>query len=217
MRNGFTLAEVLLVLSVIGIVAALTIPTLIQKVSKDQYVSKLKKEYSTLSQAFLLLQTENGGTLTGNIFTAGKTHVDLINALATKINIIKNCGTGTGCWYSSSTYQLNGNIFEANADTTSTGGRAVLADGTLLYTYNYANDCTSDWGTGPIDGKACTFVSLDLNGVSGPNTLGRDIFRFYITQTGVYPYGTYDSSVCDSSSNGTGCSGKVLSEGTMNY
>lgn len=42
-KHGFTLSEVLLVLSVMGVVAALTIPTLINSVSKDQYASRLKR------------------------------------------------------------------------------------------------------------------------------------------------------------------------------
>lgn len=62
---GFTLAEVLLVLSVIGVVAALTIPTLIQKVNDDQYKVKWKKTYSVVSQIGTSLFSEYGGSLKG--------------------------------------------------------------------------------------------------------------------------------------------------------
>jgi len=41
--KAFTLAEVLLTLAIIGVVAALTIPAVITKVTKDQYVTGLKK------------------------------------------------------------------------------------------------------------------------------------------------------------------------------
>lgn len=52
MKNkGFTLAEVLITLGIIGIVAALTIPTLIQNINGARYKSKFKKSVSTLSQA----------------------------------------------------------------------------------------------------------------------------------------------------------------------
>jgi len=47
MKNGFTLAEVLLTLAIIGAVEALTIPAVVTKVTKDHYIVGLKKAYST--------------------------------------------------------------------------------------------------------------------------------------------------------------------------
>ncbi|MBP7212243.1 prepilin-type N-terminal cleavage/methylation domain-containing protein, partial [bacterium] len=49
-KTAFTLAEVLITLGIIGIVAALTIPTLMNKSQKQQTVTALKKSYSTFSQ-----------------------------------------------------------------------------------------------------------------------------------------------------------------------
>lgn len=51
MKNGFTLAEVLITLGVIGVVAALTLPTLIANYKKNVTVNKVKKFYSVMSQA----------------------------------------------------------------------------------------------------------------------------------------------------------------------
>ena len=59
-RNGFTLAEVLITFAIIGIVAALTIPTLVTKYQKKQTVSGLKVAYSILSNAAKLSEAENG-------------------------------------------------------------------------------------------------------------------------------------------------------------
>ena len=58
--KAFTLAEVLITLSIIGVVAALTIPTLIQRTGNEELVSRLQKAYSTLSQATEAIMTENG-------------------------------------------------------------------------------------------------------------------------------------------------------------
>ena len=58
--RGFTLAEVLITLVIIGFIAAMTIPTLINKTNNQEYVSKLKKAYSTLSQATNRIITEEG-------------------------------------------------------------------------------------------------------------------------------------------------------------
>ena len=59
-KFGFTLAEVLITLGIIGVVAALTIPTLIANYTKKQTVSKLKQSYSILAQAITSAQVDNG-------------------------------------------------------------------------------------------------------------------------------------------------------------
>lgn len=46
MKNGFTLAEVLITLGIIGVVAAMTMPTLIQKNQDKELISRIKKTYS---------------------------------------------------------------------------------------------------------------------------------------------------------------------------
>ena len=52
MKRGFTLAEVLITLGIIGIVAAMTMPTLIGNYQKNVTVNRLKKNYATISQMF---------------------------------------------------------------------------------------------------------------------------------------------------------------------
>ena len=59
-KNAFTLAEILITLGVIGIVAAMTLPALIQKQQKKEISVSLKKLYSAMSQAILMSQTVNG-------------------------------------------------------------------------------------------------------------------------------------------------------------
>ncbi len=61
-RHAFTLAEVLITLGIIGIVAAMTMPTLIQSYKRKSYSTKLKKFYSTMQQAIQLSEVENGST-----------------------------------------------------------------------------------------------------------------------------------------------------------
>ncbi len=60
MKKAFTLAEVLITLGIIGVVAALTIPSLIQKHREQVAVTKVKKAYSMISQAYLMAIAENG-------------------------------------------------------------------------------------------------------------------------------------------------------------
>lgn len=59
-KRAFTLAEVLITLGIIGVVAALTLPTLIQKQQEQATVVSVKKFYSAFSQAYLQAIEENG-------------------------------------------------------------------------------------------------------------------------------------------------------------
>lgn len=60
MKKGFTLAEVLITLGIIGIVAAMTMPALIQKQNNTITETRLKKFYSVFNQAILMSVKDNG-------------------------------------------------------------------------------------------------------------------------------------------------------------
>lgn len=60
LRKGFTLAEVLITLGIIGIIAAMTLPAIMSKYRENVTMSKLKKFYSTMSQAQLRSIADNG-------------------------------------------------------------------------------------------------------------------------------------------------------------
>ncbi len=79
MKKGFTLAEVLITLGIIGVVAAMTIPTLIQNTNSVKFASQFKKSISTLSQAALMAQAQ----------------YDVDYAGAKTASTAANCGTDT--------------------------------------------------------------------------------------------------------------------------
>lgn len=60
LKQAFTLAEVLITLGIIGIVAAMTVPTLIANIQRKNYTTKLKKFYSTMNQAVISAEDEFG-------------------------------------------------------------------------------------------------------------------------------------------------------------
>ncbi|MDR1327121.1 MAG: type II secretion system GspH family protein, partial [Heliobacteriaceae bacterium] len=59
-RTGFTLAEVLITLGIVGVVAALVMPGLINEYEKHVTTTRVKSFYSTISNAVLLAENENG-------------------------------------------------------------------------------------------------------------------------------------------------------------
>lgn len=217
MKKGFTLSEVMLVLSVIGVIAALTIPGVVQNTQNKQTVTKLKKIYSTISQSAQMLMVDNDGTLEGNYFS-GSSNNNTLNAFASKMTLIKTCMTGVaGCWYTTPITQKNGNLWSSNPDNS--GARGVLADGSLLIFNDYSGDCTYNQGSGPLQNSLCGDIYVDINGSQNPNQWSRDIFRFWITKNGVYPAGLFnDGNDCGTGSNyGYGCAAKIIQENNMNY
>ena len=94
-RCAFTLAEVLITLGIIGVVAAMTMPSLIANHREKQIVAQLKKTYSVLQQAFLQAEVKHGeAKYWGNIVATetGETdeNGDPIKDYSTTINVLNH-------------------------------------------------------------------------------------------------------------------------------
>ena len=111
-KFAFTLAEVLITLGIIGVVAAMTIPTLMQKYYEKQTVAKLKETYSILSQALKSASQEEGLPEEWDCNKADKESAEKGAAILKKyIKVATDCGTTdtTGsCLYNGDYYNLNG-------------------------------------------------------------------------------------------------------------
>ena len=224
-KTGFTLAEVLVTLAVIGVIAALTIPGILQNAEKKQLAARAKTAFSIMSQATNQLIADNDGNLAGNCFVGDLQQEQVLNCYAGKLSIIKNCGTGTGCFPDVMYKYLNGSDW-ANINHYNRG-KAILNNGMSVYFFDDNGDCSTDYGDGPMN-YTCGGIMADVNGFNGPNTIGRDLFRMYITKTGIYPAGgnyissswtgsNYSQSCNPNIANGNGCLGRILKEGAMNY
>jgi len=219
-RKAFTLAEILITLTVIGVVAALTIPNLLQKTNDAELKAAVKRAYGNLTQAYLQLSAENAGI--ENVFSGdGSASADMnaMNAFLTKLSYIKNCGNGTGCWYNTKLRLLNGVAETNDFDTYWAGsfGKAILADGSMVIMDDQNNGNCNSTGEGPLAGLCAEFY-FDVNGAKPPNMRGKDYLIFHITKTGVYPAGSFnDGTTCVSNGNTwqtcNGCAYKYLSEG----
>lgn len=77
-KLGFTLAEVLITLGIIGVVAALTIPVLMNGFIKNQIGTRLQKTYSMIYQAIKLSENDNGTTNTWDYGTTNDGNATLV-------------------------------------------------------------------------------------------------------------------------------------------
>lgn len=203
---GFTLAEVLITLGIIGVVAAITIPTLISSYKKNVYITQLKKTYSQLTQALKQMAADkNCGNdlICSGLFGTGNTTITLGDTLVTYLTTSKNCrnGTNQGCF--SVNYNSNYDGTGTNNATVDSQGwwyKFITADGISIGVRSFApNNCSDNWSTGRSGemSQTCAEIFIDLNGAKGPNYWGRDIFSFYITNgkgAGIYQRGGRDDN-----------------------
>ncbi len=76
-KNGFTLAEVLITLGIIGVVAAITMPSLIKHYQQQVVISRLKKFYTNINQAIKMSEVENGSCENWDMPTGDGNYVGL--------------------------------------------------------------------------------------------------------------------------------------------
>jgi type II secretory pathway pseudopilin PulG len=176
-KAAFTLAETLIAIGIIGVVSALTIPTLMHKYRETVMVNKLKKTYSELQQAVKLSEAENGDT-TGWDYSIGSANFAEKYIMP---YLAKSHSKNKGAFYR---YSLNGTSKGRQADTSYYYVDKVIGISARHTARTDMND---------ID-YADIFV--DLNGDSGANRLGNDVFQFTIFNYTYKTGGWVLTSVC---------------------
>ena len=170
-KSGFTLAEVLITLGIIGVVAAITIPGLLTTHKAQRLKSQFLESYSIIQQAFKQMETDDV-SLDPNTYPTGTFYQTFMNYLQAPFDCGKsNNSSGKKilpCYdYSNAakTYKsLDGK--STVAYNWFDDGQIALQNGTLLLIENYT-DINQLW------------VSVDLNGFNNPpNRWGYDLFTF---------------------------------------
>lgn len=182
--NGFTLAEVLITLGIIGVVAALTIPTLVKSYQQQVVISAVQKFYSTMAQAIKASEIDNGqiGTwdfpvVDGNGAPGSATVTFLNTYILPYLKISKKCDldTSTSCW--NAVLKPNGTSSTLMTNTDANIAKYTLQDGSEVAFKGFNNNVS-----------IATLV--DINGAKAPNTLGNDVFAFVIAKQYGQPLNT---------------------------
>ena len=215
MKKGFTLAEVLITLVIIGVIAALTIPNLIQKYTEQTTVKKLQKFYSTLSNAYNLAMKDNGPAnewgLIADTASANKIY-DLL--FKPYFKITKNCGTdNTGNCITNNNYKYLDNTEYASYGGNNGFYKVTLDDGAAVFWRGYTLY------------SASIAILYDVNGQKGPNMWGRDLFDFLVKKDKVFPTGIPSgeysaasfNNECKLTGRGGSCAAWVIYKGNMDY
>ena len=208
-KTAFTLAEVLITLGIIGVVAAMTIPTVVAKYQHKVLETQFKKAYSILYQLVLQVQNDTGMPLNVKDYSYAYTgdQWKLYNTL--KPYIIANFCTTKGCidrikvdenddrpvqaYQNMKEYKTYNNKVNTSSYYMESGG-FILPDGMSIYIENY--------------NERNLMLSVDINGVQKrPNRWGHDLFTFSIdNETGKLIPNGYDGAYHGSVNRDTYCS-----------
>jgi prepilin-type N-terminal cleavage/methylation domain-containing protein len=187
MTKGFTLAEVLITLGVIGIVAALTIPNVITNYKKKQTVTQLKATYSIINQAIKMSEAENGDISGWN---RNMSRFEFYNTyLVPYLKIIDTRYYGQ-IKPNISHKRLNGTIDTGFSMFKSNSKIATLSNGSILFL---------DYDGQLSENTKYLGIGVDINGTTSPNVVGKDFFVFSLNFDNkncpiLIPYGACNSS-----------------------
>lgn len=216
---GFTLAEVLIVMGAIGIIAAISLPILLKNTQDKEFHSAWQKTFSELSQATKLIVEENGGNLV-DICTDTYIGQCARDWFADHLSVQKKCRTSTseGCWHQAGDISLLNNGDDGGWWSIEAPG-LILNNGVLIRFVNYSSSCIRNMGSASSPHYVCTLVNIDVNGFKKPNVVGKDIYEVELTNNGILPVGgIYDTWQysnptfygCYSTASGEGCSAYYL-------
>lgn len=221
-KIAFTLAEVLITLGIIGVVAAMTIPSLIQSYKEKATVTAVKQSYSIFAQALKMVTIDNPdlSALTDSSLSAKENSQIMFNEISKHIKKVKSCDVDKKCM--GNTYYLNlNNEKVSNWDTYNNLVTGVLANGTSFWILSLPASIS---GEQTYAGQ----IGIDINGNKRPNKFGVDFFWFTFNKNGELfagrgegtggIYGNCELSPSNSNwSNGYGCSEWIITHGNMDY
>lgn len=197
--KAFTLAEVLITLGIIGVVAAMTLPSVINTYRKLDTTAKLKKFYSAINQAVNFSVVENGepiGWIETLTYHNPESLYDWFDRYIMKhMIVLKKCrDVGSSCVGIYKYCDYPGKCYDA----------AYISTNAVLYIFNDGSMITALTGGGVDEetGMATSMnlhIRFDTNGYGKPNTYGQDVFSFRMNINEKFAYIT-----CDNHKNLTG-------------
>ncbi len=225
---AFTLAETLLVMGIIGVVAALTIPNVNNSTGNAEKVARVKTIYADLNEAHRRAVAKYGPVQTwfveddcyagnSNTVSCRQRYFDRVTEFM-KISKLCRANNNGKCVNTIGTKALG---IGANFSYDASFPSAIMNNGISFSVYLYRPKFNSTSVSGNNSGG---YFLVDIDGPNkGKNTAGIDIFLFGITKTGIVPWTTTSSYWTNNSIKewcfyrGTGCSGWVINTGNMDY
>ena len=190
-KVAFTLAEVLITLGIIGVVAALTLPSLISNYRERELITRTKRVYSNIYNATIMAQKDNDSIGDNSVlFNAADGTIKVAENFAKYFSGAKVCKSRSECpnyyyniKYAATLYDASGNARAWNANSP----RIILSDGSVVVISGLYSECNIDRldtyydekgeaSLVPVKASYCATIYFDVNGPTLPNRFGQDAF-----------------------------------------
>ena len=221
-KSGFTLAEVLITLGIIGVIAALTMPTIIQSTNRAKIGPELVNTVNTLENGLRQFMTDyNSDYITTAMTKAGAADSKLNTLIDTYLIQDKIDGKyikgSTVAYTDAPKESIAWNGGEGGLKPSGTVASKLLPSQTLVQMENAS--CAYD-----VPSKSCGIL-VYISGYQkkqADNKLvtGRDVFKLNITNNGqIYPEGllpggtSWESTCGNTITTGVGCAGRIANNG----
>lgn len=171
-KKAFTMTEVLITLGIVGVVAAITLPTIINNIRAYQYQSRFKKVYSNIQQAFMLMKADMGIENLGSYYASANKD-EFYTRFPSYFHVLKTFPNNYK-GFTATNYTNDYTLYSENNNWTcspfpSSNKLYILQDGSSFFLL--------------INSKT-PYITVDLNGpYKKPNRMGYDIFMFQINSS----------------------------------
>lgn len=205
-KSGFTLAEVLITLGVIGIIAAMTLPTVINNYQKKETVTRLKKAYTIINEALMLSVNQNSEYKYWS--TDMKPEDYYKQYWFPYINVMTVCDNAFKCGYK-----------KENPWTTPDGAYTAFAKDDWRIPFLTSDGILYSISVKGGNENANNVIIIDINGKGNPNEMGKDFFILTRDKQGfINGYGYDKSSIeidenCSKEGNRRYCAAKIIKDG----
>lgn len=212
-KIAFTIAEILIVIAILGFVAAVTIPVMVKDYLRTLYSTGAKETYAQFNNVLKKInadyQCDNDLRCT-NIFANGTTTQTLGKEFVKYFKVAIDCETSIDqkCWPDNTNDNFDGSSStNNNFNTSNYYYKFTGANGMSYAIHNYKDDYSADcannastgvFGNNSFMSQVCGVLIVDVNGYRKPNTKGKDTFIFYITNGRgplAYPSGGMDDNM----------------------
>lgn len=199
-KKGFTMVEILIAITIIGVIAMLVIPPVINNHQQRVWGSRVKKIYSELSNAAKLYMANNGQQVLRFVYRNPRCYgngISLCSFIENSFKGVEKCASLDSCF--GSEYRVDGRDIDNGSNLFFRETSYILPNGTSLSMYT---------------GNNIINIFVDVNNKQKPNRIGRDFFILQMKLDGTISSSTWDGAECDD--NYEVCLGQLMN-GTLNF
>lgn len=189
-NRAFTLAEVLITIGIIGVVATMTIPNLLTKMDRDKKIATVRKAQSILNQAIKLSTIDNEDYEAWDTSLPPREYLD--KYYTPYMKVIAYCDTYSKCNYKSAAPWSRYNGSNSYTGFNAYSRIPIFTLDGILYSISQTGGSNDQDDNGIYDFNyiGSNGVFIDVNGPNKPNRFGNDVFMLVRNQDGsVMPLG----------------------------